>query len=461
MDHTDLPPEILARAFEFGVHALGIQFLRPLSCVCRYWQEIIEATPRLWGIITLGNTSSTPSLKSQIIKAKESPLSISLLSLKNRHEPVVDRLISLSYNWIHAEVTTTTIARCRWANLRTNLEELHLAPGRPVDDDPRDFFGDTDAVQRHSEIKFRSFTAVRLPKSWILRFLGPSIRYFCLRRGHHEDPHLPRNQHNISNTFQYLSLIKEAVNIELENLDHSILSLHTPDVIHFNNLQKLRLSMVLYTSTILCSISAPSLQTLIIDRTPELGFGATSDILSMTFFSPWSQPGFIPVYLHTLELVSCLKVADVPFLIRWLAHLPNIVRLILKDDAIGRAAALGQDAGVTNLYKALASPLPPVSFTVNGWLCPSLMILHVETDQVVADLIPIARARGGIASPDLGIPPPSRLRRIEAVLCSNSEPGERELLDSLVDHANCICISCGLAMELIGMSPVVLKVSAL
>ncbi|KAF8804068.1 hypothetical protein BYT27DRAFT_7194793 [Phlegmacium glaucopus] len=452
MDHSDLPPEILARAFEFGIHAWGIQILRPLSQVCRYWQEIIETTPRLWGIIIVKNTSSIQSLESQIIKAKASPLSVSLLlgCFNRRLEPVVNRLISLSYNWIYADMTTSAIARCRWANLRTNLEELHLSRGRPVDDDPRDFFDDTVAVQLRSEIKLRSFTAVGLPKSWVLRFLGPSIRHFCFRLGRDEDSQSPTHSrlHSICNTLQYLSRINEAVIIELENLNHSNFGRHTLKVTHFNNLQTLRLSMVLYTSTILCSMSAPSLQTLIVDRTPEVGFVANSGFLFMTpFFSQWSQPGFIPLNLHTLELVSCLQATDVPFLIRWLARLPNIVRLIFKDDAIGLAAAtLGQDTDDANLYKALAFP---TSSAMNGWLCPSLMILHIETDEVVADLIPIARARGGIASPDLGIPPPSRLRRIEAMLCSTSEPGERELLDSLVDHATCICISCGLALELV------------
>ena len=119
------------------------------------------------------------------------------------------------------------------------------------------------------------------------------------------------------------------------------------------------------------------------------------------------------VNFHTLELVSCLRFTDVPFLIRWLTRLPNLVRLILKDDAIGEAATtLGQDTDDANLYKAPSS-------IADGWLCPSLMILH--------PLRPIARARGGIASPEFEIPPPSRLRRIEATLYSSSQLGEREL----------------------------------
>ena len=60
----------------------------------------------------------------------------------------------------------------------------------------------------------------------------------------------------------------------------------------------------------------------------------------VSFFSQWSHPSFVPVKLHTLELVSCLIFTDVPFLIRWLTRLPNLVRLILKDDAIGEAATL-------------------------------------------------------------------------------------------------------------------------
>jgi hypothetical protein len=55
--------------------------------------------------------------------------------------------------------------------------------------------------------------------------------------------------------------------------------------------------------------------------------------------------------LHNLELVSCLEVEDVAFLIRWLARLPSLTRLILYDDAIGVAAELPSSAEETNIFR--------------------------------------------------------------------------------------------------------------
>ncbi|KAF8151732.1 hypothetical protein B0H34DRAFT_728772 [Crassisporium funariophilum] len=153
--------------------------------------------------------------------------------------------------------------------------------------------------------------------------------------------------------------------------------------------------------------------------------------------------------LHTFELTQCLQPTDVPHLIRWLARLPNIVHLILKDDAIGKAATtLSSEAEQTNIYEALASPAGGRSGCgePGGWLCPSLTILHLDTDDVVADLIPIARARGGFDISAHYVHPPKALRRMEALICSSSSQEEKEELCSLVEQAICVCISCGLAI---------------
>ena len=87
------------------------------------------------------------------------------------------------------------------------------------------------------------------------------------------------------------------------------------------------------------------------------------------------------------------------------------------------------------------------------------MILHLETDH----LVPIARfapARGGIASPEFEIPPPSCLRRIESPihLMFKVRNWAKENYSILVDHTKCVCTLCGVTSEpeLVGMSPVVL-----
>ncbi|KAJ7753584.1 hypothetical protein DFH07DRAFT_960056 [Mycena maculata] len=88
--------------------------------------------------------------------------------------------------------------------------------------------------------------------------------------------------------------------------------------------------------------------------------------------SQWSQAGFLPSHLQSLELSHCLSEADIPFLIGWLARLPALLRLtIVHNDEISNPSSL--TASVENdLFRALASPdgAGPV---VGGWLCLSLI----------------------------------------------------------------------------------------
>ena len=63
-------------------------------------------------------------------------------------------------------------------------------------------------------LKLGLFTAARLPKSWILGFLEPSLKCFYLQ-DHHYHP----------------TIINKAVVFELEILFHPNLGLHTPNVI--------------------------------------------------------------------------------------------------------------------------------------------------------------------------------------------------------------------------------------
>lgn len=164
------------------------------------------------------------------------------------------------------------------------------------------------------------------------------------------------------------------------------------------------------------------------------------EILIFCLWIPFSPNGVSRILSQFifLELVSCLNVTDVPFLIRWLSYLPNIVRLTLKDDVIGQAAtSLGQDADNTNLYQALASPRA----TMNGWLCPSLMSGSLWSH------IHCSRKRRNYLTSSWNLTTRSHVM----LKCAAGRKGE--LLDSLVDHTTCLCITCGLALELVGMSP--------
>ena len=74
---------------------------------------------------------------------------------------------------------------------------------------------------------------------------------------------------------------------------------------------------------------------------------------------------------------------NTPFLIPWLAHLAYVVRLNVMDDVIGQAATT-----LDQIFTRLS--LPP---HIQKLAMPPLMTLHVETDQVVSDLILMALDR--------------------------------------------------------------------
>ncbi|PPR03013.1 hypothetical protein CVT26_004540 [Gymnopilus dilepis] len=454
---NEIPPEILATVFEISIYTSGISALRPLSVVCQHWHDIVEQTPRLWGIILLHKHSSPEALQRQITKAKAAPLSITIdpgtRSLK-RTANVFQQLSALSRNWVMATVGTDFISSSRWVNLHRSLEELALRRANPAHNEPSLFFDGVDALSKR-ETRLRSFTATGLPKAWIVGFLGPSILQFRLVNGFcdfvDQSTWSSRPYSRISDTWDYLSRIPNVVNVHLKHLRHNDPRGSALSPVRLSKLENLHVEDVLRVPILLSSIAAPSLQTLVIDRRrtrkDPWGFVFPEYAPMAPFFARWSEPAFLPSNLHTLQLWDCLEVADVPYVIRWLGRLPNLVRLIIGDESnVLRDAPsrLSLDEGENNLYKALAAPISRGDGSL-FWLCPSLMILHLEADHHITDLLPIASARGGITpTPHHGIPPPNRLRRIEALLCNTGEKEQIDLLSSLVDQAYCICTTCGL-----------------
>ncbi|KDR71581.1 hypothetical protein GALMADRAFT_253923 [Galerina marginata CBS 339.88] len=454
VDIHDIPPEILATAFELGIYSEGISFLRPLAKVCRSWREIIDHTPRLWGIILIRKRTSSKALERQIAKAKASPLSITISpgTSVGRYKNPIAQLTKLSSNWVIADIGTQFISPCLWVDLHRSLEELSLSRDAPAYDDPGPFFEGVDTLTKR-ETKLRSFTATGLSRSWVLGFLGPSIRHFGLIRGLNNviEPGnymAIRNRCRISDTWDYLARVPEATSIELKDLRHTHPHSLTPPHVHLLKLRNLKATSVLHLSSVLASVAAPSLQTLSVNQNPPNIEQAWSwnnarrySLPMAPLFTQWSAPGFVPTHLHTLELLNCLEVGDVPYFIRWLERLPNLVRLFVEDeaDAFGRAANNGE----ANFYNALASPLT-ADDGHTSWLCPSLMILYLIADHEISDLIAIARARGGIIPTAYDIPPPNRLRRLEAHLCATSEADDVDYIRSVIDNAYCICTNCGL-----------------
>ncbi|CAA7264443.1 unnamed protein product [Cyclocybe aegerita] len=481
----DIPPEILAASFEVGIYTWGIGYLRPLSDVCQAWRDTIEHTPRLWGIISFTRSRSAAALLRQLAKAKNAPLALTIeplsitrsaskSSIRKDKEEVLKALLGRVGGWVSADVGTDLLAKCRWEDM-ANLEKLIIRRGGPQNQDPGPFF---TSEYECKNLKLHSFsTTGGVPSRWVTPFLkySPSIRYFSLHTGNKSQTYHTywhSKLHDIRDTWTYLALVPNAYTIELTDLAHTAPAhISSPPPILFRSLRTLRLQEVRYAPAVLTPLVVPNLQTLSLEHTrrereawswryANSDMDADSDhrqhqLLLAPVFTQWSAPGSVPEHLHTLELKDCLRSGDVPFLVRWLERLPHLVRLVIQDDQVG-AAKEGHDADPdANLYRALSSPRMMTSQKdLNGnlpmgWLCPELMILHLDTDNALDDVVSIASARGGKVVQLLKPPSsmPSRLRRIETRLCPMAGPEDVQLLRSLVDHISCVCTNCGLMLE--------------
>ncbi|KAG6915478.1 hypothetical protein DXG01_011309 [Tephrocybe rancida] len=424
----EVPHEILAVVFEIGILTWDIRFLPPLRLVCRSWNDIVMTTPRLWGLITVDKGSNLTRLKAQILKAKNSPLTITARrTTVRRHQKALQMLVDLSSNWVYLDATTAMLRPGRWSNLRGTLETLRLITcGSPRDGQAaaEEFF-DTRGPVHQEPPRLRSFAAHNLSDSWLLPFLSSSITSFELH-AHHSI------RVGLLATLIYLSKIPRVSSLLLHGVqyldDHAPVDIQRP--LHLKRLTTLEVDCVQHPATILGEIIAPSLQTLVV-KNSHIG---PSLIV-------WSQPkSGLPTLLRSLTLSNCLEIRDVAFLIRWLARLPSLTHLALHDDAIARAAELPPFDEETNLFAALASP--EGAGTVGGWLCPSLTRIQLSMDLQIMDLLPLSRARGSRSMTLGSNTPSSLLHYLGAPMCPNGRPEEIEELKGLFDEALCECFAC-------------------
>ncbi|KAF8650086.1 hypothetical protein AX16_005412 [Volvariella volvacea WC 439] len=439
---NELPPEVLARVFEVGVLTSGVTYIPPLCLVCRTWYGIVDSTPRLWGIISIDKLTNLSLLNRQITQAKSSPISLYISS--NPTVYPTRRLASLAQNWIYADIPSKIFVACSWNDLRTNLQELRLTGSTDAADYGEDFisqFFAQDETPTKTPPKLRTFAGINLPKHWITPLIGAHTTSLEL-------------QHRLAvpslkEITEHLSRASNIYNLKLSGLRAESYAEDLPTV-HLPNLRMLHVNSVEYPGHIVSHIQAPNLQTLIIDSVPHMIMAEDHPLFRQTqdptlaslssLFSQWSQPGFLPTNLRNLELTGALQVDDVPYLIRWLSRLPNLLRLTLRDDALGNAAAApAPTAEERDVLKALASSSP--------LLCPELLELRIETELVIADLVSIAQARGTNANVEGSLNARGALRYVEAPICPSE--GSAEVVDglrSLVDEVVCGCLGCSFAL---------------
>ncbi|KAJ2924295.1 hypothetical protein H1R20_g12798, partial [Candolleomyces eurysporus] len=424
----DLPPEILATAFESGVLTWGIRFLPAVCLVCRDWNSVVQNTPHLWGIIQVTKSSKVNRLLDQILKAKDAPLSVYISTLASdmvSMTPVLAALIRRCSQWAKATVSSEILGQCRWTAMFNTLEELQLStPGVP---------GELFFKLSENEIPPSGSPALRVLSmigwyedgSWTKHLLSPSLQHLCLTPGF--DNKIP-----VINMLDQLSRTPNARIIEFQQVVYQNQPAGLDStVVHLDRLISLELNFINYPSLLLSYIACPSLQKLIIG--PRLQYEPAGHDKSLTtlapFLSQWCQPGFVPTSLHTLELFRCMQPSDIPYLIRFLAQLPSLVVLDLDDEALDDSPERITDED--NVFRALSSPEGARS-GIGGWLCPLLMAFHFENVNIrFQDLLDVARARG----------------------CNSSSTGEGAMEEAkefreLLEEASCNCWGCALDMAM-------------
>jgi hypothetical protein len=430
MHILELPQEILAYAFECGVHDIGISFLYPLCLTCRSWKEIVQDTPQLWGIFDISHKTRKTHLRrisDQIARAKAARLWLSIDTkfplYVDANSSIVEKLLLLASNWVYADIPVSLLERIEWDDL-SSLEALVAhGPWFPNTYTTSSNLVNPKDLERRSQFsssRLRSFSCIGdLPHSLMQKFVSPALTFL-----------------EMSDCERKLHEILDALSV-------------TP------NLAILRLSGIRCKDTIYRSeriVTLPSLQTLEV-----VNFRAYNSVLEHlccksleyltikasyykpvhTFMVQWSVPSFLPQRLHTLEFSNSLQTVHIPHLIRWLGRLTSLVRLVLRDEAIVPAS---NSSHTENIFLALST-----TTETRDWLCPSLMQLFLEADIQVTDLLSIARNRGGHYELECtGTEQPSRLKLIQGPICNSGFSHEIEELRRSVDEVVCDCLGCQL-----------------
>lgn len=418
----DIPPEVLATAFEIGIWEWGISYLPTVCLVCREWNEVAKSTPHLWGIIQVDTKSRPHRLLAQLSRAKATPLTIYISRgvhmCKPNLEPVVARLIELSENWIGATIPSKILQRCKWSDLRRSLEDLEITDDECQTLDPR--FFDLPERDRSGPPALRALSIGGIVG--VEPLLSPSIRHFVIgQRGPHYKP--------IVQTLDHLRRIPNVRTLSITGLRPSPLHDYT-QVIRLNHLTTLKLTFVPRASQLLSSIVCPALQQLTISTTQD----------SMTpFLSQWCNPIHTPTSLHTLDLEQCIIPTDVPYLIRFLARLPELLRLSIFDERLSDAPLLPA-TDENNIVKALASSSGARSVSGGSRLCPALTTLEMSTDSDFQDLLELAAQRGNTS----GSGSMKTLRTVGGYLCAGARAGQMIELRQLVENVECECLGCSM-----------------
>lgn len=433
----NLPPELLAYVFEIGVHNWGLRFLPPLCLTCRAWNEVTVSTPRLWGIVDLHRRSNIPLIQAQITKACSSPLTIRIHFPSGKgpkkSKKILDSLLSLKHNWVDVELSTTILmpGAVSWNDLLPVLERLRLDCVGYSESGAYTAAAAFFAESRQDVVpKLRSFAAVQLPSCWVRGFLGPTITAFEVTK---------KQSVPLTEILGYLQMLPNVASLTFSKLSITQFLNSNTKHVRLPKLLDLHVEEVLNFPYLLSLMACPNLSTLFISGRPcNLRWdirNAETRTSPKLLFTQWSQPGFIPVSLHTLTLESdCVDATDLPFLNGFLTRTPSLVRLKFRQVPGHILSYTFPTAGLPN---SILTAVPVAS-------CPGLMQLFVyECDMSVRELLDLCLSKNLNHSP---------LRLVEAPLCPNGTSQEIEELRKIVEEVRCTCLGC--EMTVFGELPV-------
>nr|GAT48583.1 predicted protein [Mycena chlorophos] len=262
-----LPPEIFGRVLEIAVEIWGIGFLPPVRLVSRTCNDVVDSTPSLWGIITLARPFSLTVLEKQLERAKQSDIRLSYprkgFPREKRFVRLFNQLLTLTDNWIRAELSTELLAKTQASRLR-RLTALDVRGSLELL--PESFF-DNRLPALHS----LALSHVREMDGWRTGFFSPHITDFTLGFC------APRSTTLIR---QALSLLPNLYSLHFENLAfYHVFDAQSP--IKLAALHHLEVINCRHATGLLLELCAPNLRVLSIR-------GASTNIEMALILADWS-----------------------------------------------------------------------------------------------------------------------------------------------------------------------------
>jgi hypothetical protein len=424
-----LPPEILSRIFEIGVHE-HVSLLPVITLVSRHWRETALTTPMLWSYICLDSEGNYPTLQSsfmrkltiQLERSQASKLSVDLdcrylehpselQQIMTKLAPHLDRCFYfhvsvLDWQWME-------IVRDGAQQLGPALERVYLGLDTSDAEDQTPFVVLTNPCPnlRYVILEHAPLITVRTPM--------PSLCALHLIRDHRF-----ATSSRISMSFkELLTLTSASPSLEmlriqsaqflLDGSEAVFQSLPTPTTFRhlrtlaFNHIDANNLALFLDAG------SFPALTRLAV----QMDMGSGESLHWLVRLSADGAASRFPKLRH-LDLKACNTdgAALVPF-VRALHQLPSLTALGISSPPSGHIGG--------RLFELLASS----NGTSDTWILPHLQALCVQNCRDVSghELLQVARAR---CSAGPGVAP---LRYMKISQCFTLDMDAHQQLTRLID----------------------------